>query len=630
MLITNNLDVLSSLCKRRGFIFHSSEIYGGINGFWDYGPMGCELKRNIKEDWWRFTVRNREDVAGLDATIIMHPAIWKASGHLDTFSDPMCTCRACKKLMRADQVDDILLEGPIGQSLQALLDEKPDLGKLLGWCKGKGIGLAPNLPAVQNADALTAAANALKASPEKYTTVVTLYTLFFGNGSPCPYCGGELTEPRPFNLMFKTIVGPVEDPSNVAYLRPETAQAIFAQFQNVLATSRQQVPFGIAQMGKSFRNEVTPRNYTFRSREFEQMELEYFIRPDEAVELMFGTVTTMADNPDLSTPQDTWGWEVWHKYWVEQRKKWIQECGLPKDSFVEYWQKPEELAHYARACVDIQFRFPFGVQELEGIAARSDFDLSQHQKHSGKSMEVFDEALKNAAAKLDDTAKTAFTEKVVADWVARKAGETTPSSLRDATPPQEGNLAANSLPAEGWTAKENSPPAEGCPKGGVVSVEAAARAFVAKLFEGKFVPHVIEPSAGVDRMMLALLCNAYEEQKLTDEKGKDDSRVVMHFSPRIAPVKVAVFPLVKNKPEVYNKARETFEYLRRRYAAFWDESGAIGRRYRRQDEIGTPWCVTIDFQTLDDGTFTVRDRDTMQQERMTLEQFRAKVEAALI
>jgi glycyl-tRNA synthetase len=585
---SSSLEVIASLCKRRGFIFHSSEVYGGINGFWDYGPMGCEMKRNIKEDWWRFTVRTREDVVGLDATIIMHPAIWKASGHLDTFSDPMCTCRSCKKLMRADQIWDILSESVAGQSLQALIEEKPDLGKVASWCKGKGQGAAPNLPSVQKPEVLTAAVEMLRDNPEQYMSVQALYTLFATAGapeesksSPCPYCGGELTEPRPFNLMFKTIVGPVEDPSNVAYLRPETAQAIFAQFPNIYSTSRLSVPFGIAQMGKSFRNEVTPRNYTFRSREFEQMELEFFIRPDEAVQLICGKVITMADSPDLTQPQDAWGWEVWHKYWVEQRKSWIEACGLPKSSFVEYWQKPEELAHYARACVDIQYSFPFGVQELEGIAARSDFDLSQHQKHSGKSMEVFDEPLKLAAAKLDDAAKAAFTAKVVADWQAR--------------------------------GKEAE----------------AAKAFVAKLLEGKYVPHVIEPSAGVDRMMLALLCNAYEEQKLVDEKGKEDLRVVMHFSPRIAPVKVAVFPLVKNKPELYGKAREIFEHLRRRYSAFWDESGAIGRRYRRQDEIGTPWCVTVDFQTLEDGTFTVRDRDTMQQERLTLQQLKAKIEEAL-
>ena len=587
---TSSLEVVSSLCKRRGFIFHSSEVYGGINGFWDYGPMGCEMKRNIKEDWWRFTVRNREDVAGLDATIIMHPSIWKASGHLDTFSDPMSTCRSCKKLMRADQIWDVLGDGETGQSLQALIGEGLDAAKVAGWCKGKAKGQAPNLPAVQNPMVLTAAFEKIKADPSAYASLQALYTLLANANreeedesvTPCPYCGGELTEPRPFNLMFKTVVGPVDDPSNVAYLRPETAQAIFAQFQNVLATSRQQVPFGIAQMGKSFRNEVTPRNYTFRSREFEQMELEFFIRPDEAVELICGAVTTMADNPDLSKPQDSWGWQVWHKYWVEQRKSWIAACGLPTSSFVEYWQKPEELAHYARACVDIQYSFPFGVQELEGIAARSDFDLTQHQKHSGKSMEVFDEPLKLAAAKLDDAAKAAFTEKVAAEWSARGKDPV------------------------------------------------AARVFVSKLFDGKYVPHVIEPSAGVDRMMLALLCNAYEEQKLTDEKGKEDVRTVMHFSPRIAPVKVAVFPLVKNKPEVYNKAREIFEHLRRRTAAFWDESGAIGRRYRRQDEIGTPWCVTIDFQTLEDGTMTIRDRDSMQQERVTLEQLKAKLEEALI
>ncbi len=585
MSSAGSLDAISSLCKRRGFIFHSSEIYGGINGFWDYGPLGCEMKRNIKEDWWRNTVRNREDVAGLDATIIMHPAIWKASGHLDTFSDPMCTCKGCKKLMRADQIWDILRDGETGQSLQVLLEGGADAAKVAGWCKGKAKGLAPNLKAVTNPAALTAAFEKIKAAPAEYCDLNRLYALLADAGgavTPCPYCGGELTEPRPFNLMFKTVVGPVDDPSNVAYLRPETAQAIFAQFQNVLATSRQQVPFGIAQMGKSFRNEVTPRNYTFRSREFEQMELEFFIRPDEAVELICGRVAKMSDNPDLSAPDVAWGWEVWHKYWVEQRKAWIIACGLPADSFVEYWQKPEELAHYARACVDIEYSFPFGVQELEGIAARSDFDLSQHQKHSGKSMEVFDEPLKLAAAKLDETARAAFCAKVAGEWAARGKSEE------------------------------------------------EARAFVMKLFEGKYVPHVIEPSAGVDRMMLALLCNAYEEQKLTDDKGKEDMRVVMHFSPRVAPVKVAVFPLVKNKPEVYNRAREVFGRLRKRYAAFWDEGGAIGRRYRRQDEIGTPWCVTIDFQTLDDGTVTVRDRDTMLQERVSLEQLEAKIDAVLI
>jgi glycyl-tRNA synthetase len=367
----------------------------------------------------------------------------------------------------------------------------------------------------------------------------------------------------------------------VAYLRPETAQAIFVQFQNVLATSRQTVPFGIAQMGKSFRNELTPRNYTFRSREFEQMELEFFIRPDEAIQLICGRVVTLADNPDLAAPQENWGWQVWHKYWVEQRLAWYRSVGLPAASLVEYWQESAELAHYARACVDIQYAFPFGVQELEGIAARSDFDLTQHQKHSGKSMEVFDEPLKLAAAKLDEPARAAFLEKVVADWTAR-----------------------------GKSADD-------------------ARAFTARLFEGRYIPHVIEPSAGVDRMALALLCNAYAEETVTDDKGKSELRTVLRFSPLVAPIKVAVFPLVKNKPELYAKARAIFAQLQRRWPCFWDESGAIGRRYRRMDEAGTPWCVTVDFQTLEDGTVTIRDRDTMQQERVTVPALQEKLDQVL-
>ena len=519
----SSIDPLSALCKRRGFIYHSSEIYGGMPGFWDYGPLGCELKQNVKQAWWQFTVRGRSDVAGLDATIIMHPKIWKASGHLDTFADPMTMCKDCKKLMRADQIKDIFEEQK----------KKPQ-------------------PKIAGSD-------------------------FF-----CRYCGGELTEPKPFNLMFKTIVGPIEDPSNVAYLRPETAQAIFAQFQNVLSTSRQQVPFGIAQMGKSFRNEVTPRNYTFRSREFEQMELEFFIRPDEAVEILHGKVVTLADNPNLDGPvQDDWGWEVWHKYWVEQRKKFLNAVGLPTERFVEYWQKPDELAHYARACVDIEYDFPFGRQELEGIAARSDFDLSQHQKHSGESQMVFDDALKQAAKKMDDAARAAFIEKVQKDWVAR-----------------------------GKDALE-------------------AEKFCKNLFDGKYVPHVIEPSAGVDRLMLALLCEAYEEQKLTDDKGKEDIRTVLHFSPKVAPIKVAIFPLIKKDAEQDRIAREIFGKLRQKVNVMWDVSGAIGRRYRRQDEAGTPWCITVDDQTVQDGTFTVRDRESMEQKRMTYAEFLEMMYTAL-
>ena len=511
---TSSLDSVSALCKRRGFIYPSSEIYGGINGFWDYGPLGSELKRNIRDAWWKSVVRGREDVVGLDATIIMNPAIWRASGHADTFSDPMVDCRDCKKRHRADQL-----------------------------CEEQGKKL-----------------------------IVEGKTMRLPEGVVCSACGSaNLTEPKAFNLMFKTYVGPVEDESSATWLRPETAQAIFAQFINVTGSSRVQVPFGIAQQGKSFRNEITPRNYTFRSREFEQMELEFFIRPDEAVELICGRVATMEDNPDLDgDPQPNWGWEVWHRYWFHQRMKWYETIGIPGAKLHQHWQTKEELAHYARACVDLEFEFPFGIQELEGIAARSDFDLSQHQKHSGKSQEVFDEALKQAVAKLDDAAKEVFRAKVVVEWESR-----------------------------GKTAE-------------------AANAFVDELYQGRYVPHVIEPSAGTDRMALALLCNAYEEEKLVDAKGKEDIRTVLHFAPVIAPVKAAVFPIVKNKPELYEKAREVFKKLQRRWNCFWDESGAIGRRYRRQDEIGTPFCVTVDFDTLEKGTVTIRDRDTMKQDTIAL------------
>ena len=578
----SSLDAIVSLCKRRGFIFQSSEIYGGFAGFWDCGPLGCELKRNIKESWWRSTVRNREDVEGLDATIIMHPDIWKASGHLDTFSDPMSMCKGnCRKLIRADQLWDIFDDSAICAALTPMVG---DAGKIATWVKGKGKSIAPGLYTVQHPEYLEKIFETLK-TVDDVRSLFRLLATPEGEEPvlPCPTCGGIMTDPRPFNLMFKTIVGPVDDPTNVAYLRPETAQAIFTQFSNVMVSSRQMPPFGIGQMGKSFRNEVTPRNYTFRSREFEQMELEFFIKPDEAIELLCGHVAKLTPETDLSEPQADWGWECWHKYWVEQRKAWLVKNGLPKDSFVEYWQKPDELAHYARACVDIEYAFPFGVQELEGIAARSDFDLTRHQICSGKSMEVFDEPLKLVVKKMSDEDKATFRAKVVAEWESR-----------------------------GKKAED-------------------ANIFLDRLMEGKYIPHVIEPSSGVDRMALAMLCNAYEEQELTDDKGRKDVRTVMHFAPAIAPVKVAVFPLVKNRPELYNLARDIFKKLRNRFNCYWDESGAIGRRYRRQDEIGTPFCVTVDFDTLEkDGTVTVRDRDTMQQERMTVEALIAKVETLLL
>ncbi len=463
------LELIASLCKRRGFIFQSSEIYGGINGFWDYGPLGTELKRNIRDSWWRDTVMRRTDIVGLDASIIMHPRIWEASGHIGGFADPMVDCRACRKRFKADNLCE-------EQGKELIID-------------GKNFKL-----------------------PE---------------GIICPACESkELTEPRAFNLMFKTFVGPVEDESSVAYLRPETAQGIFAQFANVLATSRQKVPFGIAQIGKAFRNEINPRNYTFRSREFEQMELEFFIKPGSDKE--------------------------WHSYWVEERLKWYNSVGLPAEKLHKDIHPKEKLAHYASACTDIAYDFPFGRQELEGIAARGNFDLTQHQQHSGKPLEYFD---------------------------------------------QETNE--------------------------------------------RFIPHVVEPSAGVDRIALALICNAYCEEwvptakvqgpVLEAEEGKQppdgyEARTVMRFHPRIAPVRAGVFPLLKNKPELMNKAKDVFGMLNERWNCFWDQTGAIGRRYRRQDEIGTPYCITIDFDTLEDNTVTLRERDSMQQERVPVDELVARLD----
>jgi glycyl-tRNA synthetase len=521
------MEKIVSLCKRRGFIFQSSEIYGGLNGFWDYGPLGAELKRNIKECWWRSMTQLRDDVVGLDASIIMHPKIWEASGHTSTFSDLMVDCLLTKKRFRADQIEP---QSGTAYSYSGASDgsgakESKDAFSVL-IATGKHADYARKVAkqfyqarGIENPTLLGERTEEVKDSP-RYN----------------PENGSLLTEPRPFNLMLKTYVGPVESEDNKSYLRPETAQAIFVQFKNTLEVSRQRLPFGICQIGKAFRNEINPRNFTFRSREFEQMELEFFIRPDEVVQKMTGSVASLTDpRPSTLNPQPTWGWELWHKYWVEQRIKWYESIGLGRDTLVEYWQKKEELAHYAKATVDILFKFPFGTQELEGIAARGDFDLTQHQKFSGKSMEYFDEEAK-----------------------------------------------------------------------------------------AKYVPHVIEPSAGVDRLALALICNAYCEDQAPDEKGKLESRVVMKFHPRIAPIKVAIFPLLKNKPALVEKAKAVRDLLRPHMSVFYDEAGAIGRRYRRQDEAGTPFGVTIDFDTLGEkgpelqDTVTLRDRDTMMQDRVKI------------
>src|SRR3982075_3607485 len=432
------MEKIVSLCKRRGFIFQSSEIYGGLNGLWDYGPLGVELKRNLKNYWWRVMVHERDDVVGMDGAILMSRAVWKASGHEETFSDPMVDCRTCKARLRADQL------------------------------------------------------------PEK-------------NGvKQCPSCGGkDLTEPRAFNRMFKTYIGATEDETSVTYLRPETAQSIFVQFKNVLDTARKKLPFGIAQIGKAFRNEINPRNYIFRSREFEQMELEYFCRPEQGAELL--------------------------EYWLKERLKFYENIGISRDKLHVLTVTDADRAFYSKGTYDIEYDFPFGRQELEGVAYRTDYDLSQHQKASGKSLEYFDEETKQ-----------------------------------------------------------------------------------------KFIPHVVEPSAGVDRTVLALICEAYSEDEAPDEKGKMETRTVLRLHPRMAPIKCTVFPLLKNKEELVAKAKEIVDLLRPHMFVFYDEGGAIGRRYRRQDEIGTPFGVTVDFETLGEkdpghlNTVTLRDRDTMKQERIKI------------
>jgi len=430
------METIVSLCKRRGFIFQSSEIYGGLNGLWDYGPLGVELKRNLKNYWWRVIVHERDDVVGMDGSILMNRAAWKASGHEDTFTDPMVDCRSCKARLRSDQLID----------------------------KGKG--------------------------------------------KQCPVCGGkDLTEPRSFNLMFKTYVGATEDEASLTYLRPDTAQAIFVQFKSILEISRKKLPFGIAQIGKAFRNEINPRNFTFRSREFEQMELEYFCRPEQGMKLL--------------------------EYWKEERLRFYEKIGIPRDKLHVKTVSDEERAFYSKGTYDIEYDFPFGRQELEGVAYRTDYDLRQHQAASGKSLEYFDEDTKQ-----------------------------------------------------------------------------------------KFIPHVVEPSAGVDRTVLALICEAYAEDEAPDEKGKMETRIVLRFHPRIAPIKCAVFPLLKNKDPLVAKAKEIVDLLRPHMFVFYDESGAIGRRYRRQDEIGTPFGITVDFETLGEkdaklrDTVTLRERDSMKQERV--------------
>jgi glycyl-tRNA synthetase len=665
------MEKIVSLCKRKGFIFQSSEIYGGINGFWDYGPLGAELKRNVKELWWNTMTRFRDDVVGLEATIIMHPQIWRASGHVDTFADMMRECPLTNKRVRADQVDPqsgnaIRFSGGLQRTakpsssaygrLRDMVEEhapkifcESDLLIVIATLKeGLNVEDAARIVDDDNFKRLWKPFSVLLPPGKPSESARKLAIEFYaknGIANPIllgeradkvensidfhPETGVELSEARAFNLMFKTYVGPVapmdnapqewaefnamldepllramwhanliESQKNVAYLRPETAQAIFAQFKNVLETSRQMPPFGIGQIGKAFRNEVTPRNFTFRSREFEQMELEFFIKPDEAVEALYGSVATVPATGHPGDPQPNWGWQAWHQYWVEERVRFYEGIGLLRDTLGFHRQTKEELAHYARACVDILFKFPFSKvdghghvegDELEGIAARGDFDLSQHEKFSGKPLTIFEEELRGAWAKLSEERKSEMRK----DFIKAKIEvfiEKKKMSLEEAS-------------------------------------EAAgkeAQVFFEGLAKGQYIPHVIEPSAGVDRLILALISNAYHEETVTDEKGKAETRIVMKFHPRVAPIKVGVFPLLKNKPDLVKKAQEVRDLLRPHLTVFYDEAGAIGRRYRRQDEAGTPFGVTIDFDTLGEkpellNTVTLRERDSMRQERVPLD-----------
>jgi glycyl-tRNA synthetase len=570
------MEKIVSLCKRRGFIYQSSEIYGGCGGVWDYGPLGAELKRNLRDAWWRVMMRQREDVLGLDAGILMNPAIWKASGHVDTFADMMRECTLTNKRVRADHVEPQSgtvmtftgAESPTGWRVERTITVLLRQGEHIESFRKRARQLI-----AQSAGEAAGKPEEIVLLGEQKLDAVTDSVDFH------PETGGALNEARPFNLMLRTFLGPTATLDDPTYLRPETAQAIFAQFKNVLDSSRIKVPFGIGQIGKAFRNEVTPKNFTFRSREFEQMELEFFIKPDEAVEVICGEVAQWSEGADLSEPKLNWGWEMWHRYWVRERTKFYEGIGLG-DVLKYHWQSAADLAHYARACVDILCEFPFGTEELEGIAARGDFDLSAHQNASGKSMEVFDEELKNAAAKLTPEQKEAMIQKRLSTEAAKTKGEPMP--------------------------------------------EAAVRAWFERLFKGNYVPHVIEPSAGLDRMALAVIAKAFDESEKTDDKGKKETITVLHFHPRVAPIKAGVFPLLKNRPELVAKAREVYDLLRPHMNVFYDETASIGRRYARQDEIGTPFGITIDFETCGEkgpelqDTVTLRHRDSGDQERVKI------------
>ncbi|MGC4006587.1 MAG: glycine--tRNA ligase [Pirellulales bacterium] len=561
------MDKLVSLCKRRGFLFQSSEIYGGINGFWDYGPLGVELKRNIKEAWWRDMVSGHDDLSvlpgapsafdmcGLDSSIIMHPQVWKVSGHYDLFADMMQTCRQCKKLFRADHVWGLLKDSPWVLSFAEAFNATPDEEKLefspkeaFRWAydKKRGKRLAPGLAFVRNPDVTISWLQEDLANGTIQNLSITKLMEYMateqknvtGLQTPCPNCGGDLTEPRQFNLMFETYAGALQSEENKAFLRPETAQGIFVNFKNVVDSTRVRVPFGIAQIGKSFRNEITPRNFTFRSREFEQMEIEFFCHPK-------------------SSPE-------WYRYWRDRRFQWYLDHGLSRERLQMREHHQDELSHYSCGTADIEYAFPFlsagEFGELEGIAHRGDFDLRSHME-----------------GKLDPNSKPELKVELGPDGKPKWRGSGKDLSYRD------------------------------------------------DLTNERFTPHVIEPSAGADRGTLAFLCEAYHEDQAPDDKGEMQTRVVMKLHPRLAPIKAAVFPLVKKDgmPEI---AQDIYRALKKTMPAFYDEGGAVGRRYRRQDEVGTPYCVTVDTQTLTDKTVTVRDRDTLEQWRVKIDDVVGEIE----
>jgi glycyl-tRNA synthetase len=468
---TNVMEKIVSLSKRRGFVFQSSEIYGGLNGAWDYGPLGVELLRNIKAEWWK-EMTYRENIEGIDAAILMHPRVWEASGHVENFTDPMVDCKQCKSRYRVD----ILME-------EVSVKKQKDVLRLIDPQKYQG----------QLKDEVV---------EEDFKKYVASDPALVITNLACPNCGnkGVFTEARKFNLMFKTYIGPVEDTSAVVYLRPETAQGIFVNFLNVQSGSRQKIPFGIAQIGKAFRNEINTKNFLFRTREFEQMEMQFFVKP--------GTD------------------DEWFEYWRGQRLQWFINLGMQKEKLQWHRHEPDKLAHYAKDAYDIEYQFPFGWGEIEGIHNRTDFDLSRHEQFSGKGLKYFDEATKE-----------------------------------------------------------------------------------------KYTPYIIETSAGASRSFMAVLVNAYAEEEAPTAEGTVETRVVLKFHPKLAPVKAAIFPLV-NRDGMPEISKNIENELRPHVRVFYDDSGAVGRRYRRQDEAGTPFCITVDSQTLQDQTVTVRERDSMKQERI--------------